>query len=160
MSLFSVDSDSARVTFPPPIVFLGMLLTGGLIDRLAEIERFWLGWPMVSVVVMVLGVPALYLLGNALLAFVRAGVNPEPWKEAKAFVANGPYRFTRNPMYLGMALAYAAVALGFGSWGALILLPITLWLITHYVIAREEAYLAGKFGQTYLDYKAKVRRWV
>ena len=160
MSLFTVDSDSARVTFPPPFVYLGMLLLGGLIDRLAEIERFWLGWPMVSVVVMVLGVPALYLLGNALLAFVRAGVNPEPWKEAKAFVANGPYRFTRNPMYLGMALAYAAVALGFGSWGALILLPITLWLITHYVIAREEAYLAGKFGQTYLDYKGKVRRWI
>lgn len=160
MSLFSVDENSACVTFPPPLVFLGMLLTGGLLDRIIGVGRFWLGWPMVSVIVMLLGVPALYLLGNALLAFIRAGVNPEPWKEAKAFVADGPYRFTRNPMYLGMALAYAAIAMGFGSWGALILLPVTLWFITRFVIAREEAYLTAKFTQTYLDYKTKVRRWI
>ena len=55
MSLFSVDENSARVTFPPPLVFLGMLLTGGLLDRTSGVEQFWLGWPMVSVVAMLLG---------------------------------------------------------------------------------------------------------
>ncbi len=160
MSLFSVDSDSAKVTFPPPLVFIGMLLTGGLLDQLAGVERFWLGGPIISIIVMLLGVPAIYLLGNALRAFLKAGNNPEPWKEATVFIASGPYRYTRNPMYLGMALAYLTIALAAGSWGGIALLPVTLWLITRFVIAPEEAYLAHKFGQTYLDYKGNVRRWI
>ena len=160
MALIKPDADSAAVTFPPPLVFLGMLLTGGLLDRLVGVERFWLGWPVISIIAMLLGVPAIYLLGNALRAFLKAGNNPEPWKEATVFIASGPYRYTRNPMYLGMAMAYGIIALTAGSWGAMALLPVTLWIIARYVIAPEEAYLARKFGQTYLDYKGNVRRWI
>ena len=158
--LIKADADSAAIMFPPPVVYAGMLLTGGLLDRLVGVERFWLGWPIVSIIVMLLGIPAIYLLGNALRAFLKVGNNPEPWKEATAFIASGPYCYTRNPMYLGMALAYLTIALAAGSWGAIALLPVTLWLITRFVIAPEEAYLARKFGQTYLDYKGNVRRWI
>jgi protein-S-isoprenylcysteine O-methyltransferase Ste14 len=160
MPLFQPDADSAAITFPPPVVFAGMLLTGGLIDRILGVERFWLGWPVISIIVMLLSIPAIYLLGNALRAFLKAGNNPEPWKEATVFIASGPYRYTRNPMYLGMALAYLTLALSAGSPGAIVLLPVTLWLITRFVIVPEEAYLARKFGQTYVDYKGNVRRWI
>ncbi len=160
MPLIKADADSAAITFPPPFVYLGMLLLGALADRLLGVERFWLGWPMVAVLAMVLSVPALYLVGDAILKFIRAGNDPEPWKEVHVFIASGPYRFTRNPMYLGMALVYLGLALTAGSWAALALLPVTLGLVTRFVITPEEAYLAGKFGQTYLDYKAKVRRWI
>ncbi len=160
MPLFKADADSAAVTFPPPLVFVGMLLIGCVADRWIGVDRFWLGWPTISVLAMLIGIPAIYLLGNALRAFLKAGNNPEPWKEATVFIASGPYRYSRNPMYLGMALAYLGVALAVGSWGALTLLPVTLWLITRFVIAPEEAYLSGKFGDTYAAYRGNVRRWL
>ena len=79
---------------------------------------------------------------------------------ATALVDTGIYRFTRNPMYVGMALLYAGLALGFASGAALLLLPVVLVIIQTQVIAREERYMEAKFGANYLDYKRRVRRWV
>ncbi|MFP3374627.1 methyltransferase family protein, partial [Pseudomonas sp. SIMBA_068] len=70
----------------------------------------------------------------------------------------GPYRWTRNPMYLGMALVYAGIAVGFDGAIALALLPLVLIVIQKQVIAREERYLESKFGDDYRRYKAEVRR--
>ena len=92
--------------------------------------------------------------------FRKLGNNLEPWKHANQIVSSGIYRFTRNPMYLGMALASLGIALLLRSSWAVILLPVALVVIRTQVIAQEERYLAAKFGDEYLAYKAKVRRWI
>jgi protein-S-isoprenylcysteine O-methyltransferase Ste14 len=83
-----------------------------------------------------------------------------PWDPATALVTEGPYRRTRNPMYLGMAALYGGIALGFGLLWALALLPVVILLIDRVVIRREEAYLETKYGDAYRDYRNRVRRWI
>ena len=108
---------------------------------------------------------ALLLAGLALLAsfnmaFQRKGTAVEPWKPTTAIVTTGPYRLTRNPAYLGMALIYAGIAVMSDAFWTLAPLPLVLLIIDRAVIAREERYLERKFGQEYLDYKRSVRRWL
>ncbi len=105
------------------------------------------------------------LAGAALLAsfntaFTRKGTAVEPWKPTTAIVTTGPYRLTRNPAYLGMALVYIGIALLAEALWVLVPLPLVVALIDRAVITREERYLERKFGREYLDYKATVRRWV
>ena len=83
-----------------------------------------------------------------------------PFKPASVLVNSGIYGWTRNPMYLGMALAYGGLAVLFNSLAALIVLPIVLAVVQTQVIAREEAYLERAFGREYLAYKSQVRRWI
>ena len=92
--------------------------------------------------------------------FVRAGTELPPFRPTTAIVTDGPFRFTRNPMYIGMTLLYVGLAVGFDLIWALILLPAVLLVIRFYAIAREERYLEAKFGEEYLSYKRRVRRWV
>ncbi len=116
--------------------------------------------PVLHVLAGLFGLAALALLLSALGGFRRKGNDPRPWREDTAFVEDGIYRHTRNPMYVGMALAYVAITLAFNSyWPFLALVPVLI-VIHYYVIAREEAYLAERFGQTYLDYCTRVRRWL
>ncbi len=79
---------------------------------------------------------------------------------SSALVTSGPYRFTRNPMYLGMASLYAGIALAFGLLWSLALLLVVLVVIDRGVIAREERYLERRFGDEYRLYKQQVRRWL
>lgn len=101
------------------------------------------------------------LLGiSALGRFHRSGTNPEPWKPSSALVTVGVYRFTRNPMYLGMLLLHFGIALAAGGpFTAFAVVPAFL-MLNFYVAAREEAYLKRRFGNAYLAYRRQVRRWV
>jgi len=83
-----------------------------------------------------------------------------PTKPSSALVTSGIYRWTRNPMYLGMSLILGGIGLAAGSLWFLIALPIAMIAVTKLAIEREERYLAQLFGQPYLDYKARVRRWL
>lgn len=154
-----VDVDSAKVTFPPPFVFIGLVLLGLALDRalpwsieLTEIGRYVGG-----------GLFALAGMAFLLAAsgrFRKAGTELKPWKTTSAIVGEGVYAFTRNPMYLGMALFMAGLALLFSSLGVILLLPVAIALIQTQVIAREERYLESKFGDEYRVYKSRVRRWI
>jgi len=90
----------------------------------------------------------------------RAGTDPIPFNPSTRIVAHGFYRFTRNPMYLGFALATFGLAILVDSIWMLFAVPIGLVLIDRLVIAREERYLERKFGEEYLNYKRRVRRWI
>ena len=90
---------------------------------------------------------------------LRARTNIDPYKPATALVTGGPYRFTRNPIYVAMTLLYVGAALSFRIIPALILLPIALLLLQFGVIRREERYLEAKFGDRYRQYRSRVRRW-
>jgi protein-S-isoprenylcysteine O-methyltransferase Ste14 len=92
--------------------------------------------------------------------FWRAGTSPLPMRPATELVRTGPYRWSRNPMYLGMLLLYAGVALLFDVFWALMLTPVVPALVVWLVIRREERYLEEKFGGEYRRYKEQAGRWV
>jgi len=90
----------------------------------------------------------------------RAGADPIPFNPSTRIVSHGPYRFSRNPMYLGFALCTFGLAILVDSAWMLLALPIGLVLVDRIVITREERYLERKFGDEYLNYKRRVRRWL
>ena len=152
--------DGAAVRFPPPLVPLIMLVIGVLLHRLVwplslpgtGVVRFGLG---------ALGVLAgLALMAAAMGLFRQTGQDPTPWKSTPEIISSGVYRFTRNPMYLGMGLLQAGIGVALANGWVVALVPIT-WLAIHRIAIRhEEAYLEAKFGPRYTDYKKTVRRWL
>jgi protein-S-isoprenylcysteine O-methyltransferase Ste14 len=156
----SMTADTSGVRIFPPGVYLAGLVVGYALQ--------WL-WPLPILpgadgAARVLGVIAL-IAGAGLMAwavgqFRRVGTSPNPTLPTTALTTEGPYRFTRNPMYLGMALLMAGFALlGNALWPLIALIPV-IWIIRTQVIAREEPYLETKFGAEYTAFKARVRRWL
>ena len=90
----------------------------------------------------------------------RAGTDPIPFNPSTRIVSHGPYRFSRNPMYIGLALWTLGIAFLVDCAWMLLAVPIGLVLIDRLVITREECYLERKFGEEYLSYKRRVRRWI
>ena len=156
--LTAMPKDIAGVIAPPPLIYLAGLAIGFGLEALLP------GASLPGAVRWV-GGGALVLAGVVLLAsfnalFSRHDTAVDPWKPTTAIVKTGPYRLTRNPAYLGMALLYIGIALLADAPWVLVPLPVVLIAIDRGVIAREEGYLERKFGQEYLDYKRGVRRWV
>jgi protein-S-isoprenylcysteine O-methyltransferase Ste14 len=90
----------------------------------------------------------------------QAGTNVNPSQPTTAIVSDGPFRFTRNPLYLSLTLLYSSISLLANALWPMLMLPIVLIIIERGVIAREERYLEDKFGEEYTHYKARVRRWI
>jgi protein-S-isoprenylcysteine O-methyltransferase Ste14 len=100
------------------------------------------------------------LTGSAVLRFKDGGTTVRPDRAASTLVIAGPYKITRNPMYLGLAFVYAGIAIAGQSVWALILLAVVLIIVQRGAIEPEEAFLEKRFGADYLSYKEKVRRWI
>lgn len=150
--------DAPGVIAPPPLIYLAGLAIGFGLEALVPSAGLpdALRWPLGAVLVLVgLG------LGLSFgAAFRRADTAVDPRRPTTAIVTTGPYRLTRNPAYLGMALTYSGIAILAGAlWPFASLVP-TLILVDRAVIAREERYLERKFGAEYARYKTEVRRWV
>ncbi len=155
-----LEKKHAGVTVPPPLIYGGMLALGFAVDYAADGPGTGIPW----IPRMVLG-GALFAVGLAvpLIAsaqFRAADTDVRPWKPSATLVTTGLYRYTRNPMYAGMTLIFAALALLADSVITLILLPPLMVLITAAVIKREEHYLEITFGDEYRRYKRSVRRWI
>jgi protein-S-isoprenylcysteine O-methyltransferase Ste14 len=151
-------TDTAGVVAPPPLIYLAGLGIGFGVN--AAIGKGSLP-PSVRVPVggaaIIAGVG---LLGSFVQAFGRAQTPVDPYTPSQAIVTDGPYRLSRNPGYLGMALTYAGIALVANAPWALVPLPVAIAVVDRGVIVREECYLERKFGATYVDYKRRVRRWI
>ena len=154
----SSPSDTAGVIAPPPLIFLSALGIGFGLDVAMGTGS------LPSTVARPLGCASIIagagLLGSFVRAFTRARTPLDPYTPSQALVTDGPYRLTRNPGYLGMALAYAGIAIASNAPWALVPLPAAIAVIDRGVIAREERYLERKFGEEYLDYRRRVRRWI
>ena len=150
--------DTAGVVVPPPLLFAGFLAAGFLLDAIWPTAllgypwRFWVGGLLV--------LPGLLLMTAGVSRFKRAGTNVPTYRPTTALVTCGPYRYSRNPLYISLFLVYAGIAIVADNlW--ILALAVPLFLVMRYgVVAREERYLERKFGQAYLDYKAAVRRWL
>jgi protein-S-isoprenylcysteine O-methyltransferase Ste14 len=155
------DTRTAGVIARPPLLFLAALLIGFVSDRLLPLP---LPVPGIDVVHWIIG-GSLSLIGLALAAagirnFSRAGTPVRSIKPTRALVTTGIHGWTRNPIYLGMFLLYGGIGVAAQSaWILILTLPLAI-TIRYGVLAREEAYLERRFGDTYRDYKARVRRWV
>ena len=108
---------------------------------------------------------ALILIGVALslwavATLMRAGTTFIPWEQVTAIVSTGPFRFSRNPIYLADAIAYLGGTLVLHSWWPLLVLPGILLVIGRKVMDPEERYLAERFGDPYREYQRRVRRWL
>jgi protein-S-isoprenylcysteine O-methyltransferase Ste14 len=153
-------NDTAGVRVLPPLVYLAGLAAGYLVWWFLPVPIVAGGGSPMRIAGIALILAGIALAAAALYQFRRAGTPPEPHKPTKALAFDGPYRFTRNPMYVGMALIQGGFALaGNALWPLLALVPV-IWIVRTQVIAREEAYLEAKFGAPYRDFKARVRRWL
>jgi protein-S-isoprenylcysteine O-methyltransferase Ste14 len=152
------QADSPGVRVPPPLVFLGGLGIGLALSTWAPTEYLGrtIARPLGGVLI---GLGALLAL-SAFRAFHQAGTTIRPDRPGSALVRTGPYRFTRNPMYLALTIVYAGIAVMNESLWSLLLLPLVVFLIRSKVIAREEAYMERRFGVDYSHYKSEVRRWI
>ena len=154
----SSANDSAGVIAPPPLIYLGALGIGFGLDAMIG------GGSVPSRVAISAGsaliIAGSWLLGSFARAFLGAETPIDPYTPSTAIVTDGPFRLTRNPAYLGMALTYAGIAIVSKAPWALVPLPAAIAIIDRGVIAREERYLERKFGARYTDYKRRVRRWI
>ena len=153
-------SDGANVRFPPPVVYLAGLAIGIAAGRIFNLPSLGLGIVMRELLGGFLVLAGIAVSFSAVRLFLRSRTAIIPFKSASSLVTSGMYRWTRNPMYLGLALAYAGVAILLDSLPAMILLPLVLAAIQVGVIAKEEAYLERAFGDGYSAYKQTVRRWI
>jgi protein-S-isoprenylcysteine O-methyltransferase Ste14 len=140
---------------------VGGLLAGWLLDRrVLPLHLGQSGGSVVEVAAVVMVAIGLAIMGWGFFTFRRARTAIIPFHAASSLVTTGPYRFTRNPMYTGLTIAYVGGALLIGSAWPLILLPAVLIVLFITVIAREERYLSDAFAGEYAAYCARVRRWL
>ncbi len=150
------QDDSPGVTVMPPAVVLLMMTAGLVLDWIAPAGFGFKIFGMIGFLMFCAGASA---VAWSVMLFKKAGTNLPPSQPALAFVTDGPYKFSRNPIYTGGAIAFAGVAL-LSDAPAMLLLSVPLvYIIYKYVVLPEEAYLERKFGQDYGDYKNRVRRW-
>jgi protein-S-isoprenylcysteine O-methyltransferase Ste14 len=156
------EKDAAAVRFPPPLLPLATILAGVILERwrplaagldLPAPERYWVGGVAIVVTMLVLGLWPVAM-------FRRSGQSELPWRPTPLILEDGPYRFTRNPMYLQMVLVCVSLAVILSNAWILGLTPLCAWALYWFAIRPEEAYLERKFGAGYRDYKRRVRRWL
>ena len=152
--------DRPDVKIMPPVVFFAFLIGAGVLEHLLGADfgggfprlRHLLAWPLLLF--------AAWMALGSWWIFLKSGTHVDPRKPALKIIEAGPFRLSRNPMYLSLVLILAALSiLQLSIWFLLSCLGLWFVLDRKAVIA-EEAYLEAKFGDLYRDYKSRVRRWI
>ena len=154
----SDGNDTPDVKIIPPLIYLAGIVIGFLatIWMPTKVVSDLVAWTVGGILIFCGAV----LTGSAVLKFKDVGTTVRPDRAASTLVIAGPYKISRNPMYLGLALVYLGIAIAGQSVWALILLPVVLAIIQRRAIEPEEAFLEKRFGANYISYKEKVRRWL
>lgn len=146
-----------RILVPPVYMVLGLMAMTALHLFVPLARTVPVPWSYAGAVLIVLGIA---ITATAAGAFAHAGTPIRPFEPSTALVTTGVYRYTRNPMYLGLVLILLGAAVMFGTLSAFLPIPIFVWIIQTRFILGEEQFLEKLFGQQYLDYKRRVRRWL
>ena len=155
---FPAEEDRPGVPIAPPLLFVLPILVSLALEWLVPTSFVHGGLRWTFGTMLIVAGVALNISG--FITQKRAGTDPIPFNPSTRIVSHGLYRFTRNPMYIGFAVATVGLAILINSAWTLLALPIGLVLIDRLVIDREERYLERKFGEEYLSYKSRVRRWL
>jgi protein-S-isoprenylcysteine O-methyltransferase Ste14 len=146
---------------PPPLLFVLPLVLGLLLHsrfplvHVSEALADGLRWLGIALIV----VGAAHILSSAAL-FARSGTTIIPHRRSSVIVTQGAYRWTRNPMYVGLTLIYVGVSVLSAAVWPIFFLPFPVWVMDRQVIPTEERQMEEAFGSTYIAYKARVRRWL
>jgi protein-S-isoprenylcysteine O-methyltransferase Ste14 len=156
--VLSPNQDRPSIIAPPPLIYLAGFGVGLLLDLVFPLPLLpeglarILGWLLISA--------ALLSIALSLRVLFQAGTPVDPYKPTTVLVMDGPFRYSRNPLYLSLTAMYTGVAMLMNVLWLILLLPLILWIIQRGVIAREEEYLERKFGEEYRRYKARTPRWL
>jgi protein-S-isoprenylcysteine O-methyltransferase Ste14 len=151
-------TDHAAVVVNPFVIYLGLALLAILLHQVLPL--FSIPKQLAHSLGLLCFVLSFGFGLPAFLGMVQAKTSPNPHRASTSLVMSGSYRFTRNPMYVGLTLGFASLLFYFQVLWGLLLVPLVVWLITIWVIMPEETYLEKKFGEEYGNYKAAVRRWL
>lgn len=146
--------DHAKVVAHPLLIVLATLLLGFGLD---------FSWPLGERYMEIgvgLAVAGLALIGWAIVTMQQLGTDVDPYKTPSRLVVIGPFKWTRNPIYIGWGPVLMGVGIIFGTFWPMILLPAMYGILHYGVVLREEIFLRSLFGETYEAYCLRVRRWL
>jgi protein-S-isoprenylcysteine O-methyltransferase Ste14 len=155
------ETDRPNILILPPLAFAIALAVALALEYLAPLGLLPPRYSALHVMFGAFDLALSFALaGSAILAFQKAGTNVHPTHPALKIVENGPYRLSRNPMYLGILVMLFGLGLIFSLDWAIVLTPV-LWAVLHFgVVKREESYLEAKFGEAYTEFRDRTRRWI
>ena len=155
-----LNKDGAKVRFPPPLIFLGAIIAGVIVQRMATPLSLKVAAGIRLAAGVLLLVCGTSLVISARIWFTRTCQSPIPWKPTPELILQGPYRFTRNPTYVGVTLFVIGLGVTVNNlWISLLAAP-ALMAVHFIAVLPEERYLAEKFGESYRNLLARVRRYV
>lgn len=152
--------DNPGVYIPPPLIYVVVFLAAIFIQKKISIDDSIFHSQIVKIAGLLFLIISLVFMVTSLRQFFISKNTLIPIKPASSLQTNGVYSITRNPMYVSLALVYLGISCFVGNWWNVILFPSLLLIVQEYIIKREEKYLVRRFGQEYIVYKTKVRRWL
>ena len=144
--------------FYPPVLLLVAVVLMVALHYVLPVAR-WLAWPWRALGALPIAMAILVGFWGA-VQFRRHDTTIIPFEQSTALIAEGPYRYSRNPLYISMTLILVGLWILLGSLSPVVVVPLFVWWISSRFIANEERHLEAQFGRTYLEYKTKVRRWL
>lgn len=144
--------------FYPPVLLLMAVVLMVVLHYVLPVAR-WLAWPWRALGALPIAMALLVGFWGA-VQFRRHDTTIIPFEQSTALIAKGPYRYSRNPLYISMTLILVGLWILLGSLSPVVVVPLFVWWISSRFIANEERHLEAQFGRTYLEYKTKVRRWL
>lgn len=153
-------ADRTGILLPPPAINALGLALGIALDIMVPIGALRMAFAPRMILGIGVTLAGMVLAAWAIKEFRRAGTTPNPYGGTSLIVPEGPYRRTRNPMYVGMLTSYLGIALMWGGYWTFLLWPIVALALHYGVVLREERYLSRKFGAEYDAYCTRVRRWL
>jgi protein-S-isoprenylcysteine O-methyltransferase Ste14 len=153
--------DSPGVFIPPPLIYAAFFLLSFLLQGYFTIKgAFFFHSRIANILGLIFIFTGLFFAVPAVRQFFKSKTSIVPIRPASSLQTSGIYSVSRNPMYLGLLFQYLGLALVFGNWWTLFLIPVLIALVHYRVIRPEERYLSRAFGDSYSDYRKKVRRWI
>jgi len=159
-NIMETKKDNPGVYIPPPLFYVLVFLAAIFIQTKFPINNSIFQMQAIKILGIVFIVIALFFLVRSLSQFLKTKNTLMTIRPASSLQTSGIYRITRNPMYTGLAIIYLGITCFVGNWWNIILFPILILIVQEYIIRHEERYLERGFGQEYLNYKYKVRRWL
>lgn len=154
------QADSPGINIPPPLIYAVIFLAAVFIQKKISIDDHVFKNRIIPIIGILFILIAIYYSVRSMNQFIQTKNTIIPNKPAESLQTTGIYHSTRNPMYLSLMMIYLGLSCLIGNWWNIILLPLLFLIIQEYIIKKEEKYLVRRFGQEYIDYSHRVRRWI